>query len=91
MVKVVTYQRLTDDIVTAPNQKDRLPANYCWKPTSVFRFKADLVYAGAWLFAQGYCRIGVPVRHRSVLRQAAVTRVPQPVPLRLVPVLPVML
>ena len=71
MVKVVTYQRLTDDIVTAPNQKDRLPANYCWKPTLGFRFKADLVYAGAWLFAQGYCRIGVRVRHRSVLRQAA--------------------
>lgn len=71
MAKVLTYRRLTDDVVAAPDQNSAIPANYHWEPTRGFRLKADLVYAGSWLFAQGYGRMMLHVRHRQVLRQAA--------------------
>ncbi|ARY91111.1 MULTISPECIES: lysophospholipid acyltransferase family protein [Lacticaseibacillus] len=71
MAKVLTYRRLTDDVVAAPNQNSVIPANYRWQPTRGFRLKADLVYGGSWLFAQGYCRIKLHVRNRQAFRQAA--------------------
>jgi len=71
MAKVLTYRRGTDDVVAAPNQNSAIPADYRWQPTRGFRLKADLVYGGSWLFAQGYCRIKLHVRNRQVFRQAA--------------------
>ena len=71
MVRIVTYRQLTDDVVAAPNQKNTIPADYHWEMTRAFRLKADVVYGGSWLFAQGYCRSLLRVFNRAVLQQAA--------------------
>ncbi|GAN36555.1 lysophospholipid acyltransferase family protein [Lacticaseibacillus paracasei] len=71
MAKVVTYRHLTDDVVAAPDQETEIPDNYRWEPSWRFRIKANLVYAGSWLFAQGYCRSVLHVRNRKAFRQAA--------------------
>ncbi|WP_240033602.1 1-acyl-sn-glycerol-3-phosphate acyltransferase, partial [Lacticaseibacillus paracasei] len=71
MAKVVTYRHLTDDVVAAPDQETEIPDNYRGEPSWRFRIKANLVYAGSWLFAQGYCRSVLHVRNRKAFRQAA--------------------
>ncbi|MFK5281703.1 acyl-phosphate glycerol 3-phosphate acyltransferase, partial [Lacticaseibacillus paracasei] len=59
------------DVVAAPDQETEIPDNYRWEPSWRFRIKANLVYAGSWLFAQGYCRSVLHVRNRKAFRQAA--------------------